>query len=222
MPSSSRRTPRISPLRWPPGAVPVRFLRVAAICVACSSCSMFGPSQRVSPKQAMAAPNAPFAEQAIVVQVRPDAQLNVALGQAHTLVLGVLQAPRTDTLSVLADQPARVEQALVSAREAPGLLQITRFIIQPGQRCTARVDRVRGALAVGLALGYAQPGSGRRLRVFEVPVGLSSSGWVLRSYMASAQPLHIRLLLGPTEVLAAEAARAAGPDAPACQSWTTP
>lgn len=183
---------------------------------------MFGPSQRVSPKQAMAAPNAPFAEQAVIVQVRPDAQLNVALGQAHTLVLGVLQAARTDTLSALADQPAQVEQALVSARETAGLLQITRFIIQPGHPCTARIDRVRGALAVGLALGYAQPGSGRRLRVFEVPVSLSSSGWVFRSYTASAQPLHIRLLLGPTEVLAAEATKAAGPDAPACQSWSAP
>jgi predicted component of type VI protein secretion system len=187
----------------------------------CCSCSLSGSGPRVSREQAMAAPSAPFAEQAILVQVRADARLNTAQGQAHTLVLGVLQAARADALVALARHPEQVEQALVDAREAPGLLQLDRFVILPGSRCVARVDRARGTLAVALVAGYAHPGPGRVPRVFEIPLRLRSSGWLWRSYAASARSLRLRLRLGPSGVLAAEPlARKAAEQAalPACQA----
>lgn len=203
-------------------------LGLGLVCLSCTSCGLLGSSPRISREQALAAPDAAFAEQAIVVQVEASPELNALQGQAHTLVLGVLQAARSDTLSALGSQPEQVEQTLVAGREAPGVLQITRFVIQPGQRCIARVDRVRGALAVALAAGYAQPGSGRAPRVFGVGLELRSSGWIRRSYAASARPLYLALRLGPTGVLAAEpmagpatpAAAASAPGsaaAPACQ-----
>lgn len=188
-------------------------LGLSLLGLGCASCGLLGSSPQVSREQALAAPDAPFAAQAIVVHVEAAPELNAVQGQAHTLVLGVLQAARSDTLSALANQPEQVAQALVEAREAPGLLQITRFVIHPGQRCTARVDRVRGTLAVALAAGYAQPGSGRAPRVFDIALELRSSGWIRRSYNASARRLDLRLRLGPTGVLAAEAM--AGAEAPA-------
>lgn len=183
----------------------------------------------MSREQALAAPSTGFAPDAIEIHVRADAGLNCADGQAHTVVVGLFQGAQGDALRELVTQPPRVETALVDGRPPPGVLQLTRFVVQPGQSCLLRQDRVQKTLAVALAVGYAQRDASPPLRVFDIPLQLKSRGWLSRSYTASAAPLRLQLKLGPDDILdaaplpqasskppTAPAARPAPPVAP-CQ-----
>ena len=181
------------------------------------SCGLLGPSPAVSREQALTRPETPFAERAITVQVRADAELNPTAAQSHTVVVGVLQAQEADALRQLADQPDRIEQLLAGTPAGPEVLHLARFVVQPAQRCVLQVDRVQKARAVALGVGYAQRAAGPALRVFDIPLQLQSRGWPRRSYSAATGTLRLRLRLGAREVLDAVATpQAPDPAEPRC------
>lgn len=197
-----------------------RLGRVAGaglLVLGCGSCGFFGGSSGMSREQALAAPATAFAQDAIEIRVRADAGLNPADGQAHTVVVAVLQAEQADVLRELATQAHRVEAALADGRAPAGVLQLTRFVVQPAQSCVLRLDRVQKARAVGLAVGYAQSGDNPPLRVFDIPLKVESTGWLSRNYTASTEPLRVQLELGPHDILNA-GPLPAGPSIPPAPS----
>ncbi len=195
-------------------------LTICLTALGCCSCSLFGDTPGLSREQALAAPATDFAPNAVTIGVQAQARLNPSEGQAHTVVVGVLQAAGLDVLRALAQEPQRVDEALAGGVLPSGILQLVRFVVQPGQTCTMQLDRVQQARAVGLAVGYAQPDAGTALRVFAIPLLLHAQGWLSPRYTAATGPLHLRLRLGARQVLEAGVTQAslhrhAGPAASA-------
>lgn len=178
-----------------------RRVCAALLLSACGSCSLLGGSSGTSREQALAEPATDFAPAAITVRIRADAGLNPAEGQAHTVVVGVLQSARADTLHALADRPGRLDEALAGGPLPDGVLRLSRYVVYPGATCMLRVDRAQKVRAIALAAGYAQGADTTTLRIFDIPLIVHSKGWIWPSYTAAAGPLHLRMRLGARQIL---------------------
>ncbi len=205
MPSSAHRPAQ--PFAAPADPRPLRRAcarsAVAALALACCSCNLFNTSSGMSREQALNAPSTGFARDGVDILVQAAPGLNPADGHPHTVVVGVLQAEQADALQGLAARPDRLQAALAEGATPAGVLLLSRFVVQPGQTCRQRLDRVQGARAVALAVGYAQREPAPPLRVWDIPLELESKGWVLRSYTARTGPLHLQLVLGADDIVQA-------------------
>ncbi|TDV28726.1 type VI secretion system VasD/TssJ family lipoprotein [Paraburkholderia caballeronis] len=163
------------------------------LACACSACSMFGGNSR---KDAMSALNWDFAADAVMLEIAASPDLNRDEGQAHTLLLGIYEASDAASFRKLAANPPAVFQSMESGSAGPGFTQFARYVVSPGQHSMLILDRAQNTHFIGIVAAYAQAGKAVPTRLFDVPVVMSTRGWLTTTYAAAPGPLALRLDLG--------------------------
>lgn len=164
-------------------------------------CSLFSGTSK---KDALSAIDWSYASNGVVLEVNARPELNEYDGESHTVLLGVVQTSDAQAFRQVINDPAALAQLMQSGKGGTGFLQFSRYVVAPGQHSVVILDRAQNARYVGLSVGYYTMSAETSARLIEVPVAVTSSGWVSKSYQAAPAPLVMRLTLGARAILDAE------------------
>lgn len=185
------------------------------LCLVLAGCGMF---QSKSREDALRDLTWSYAQQGIELSINADAMLNQTAGQAHNLLLVVVQMEDPNAFSAFSRDTELLSNLLLSDHAPEGVLDIQRIYIEPGAQRVIPINRVQSAKYVGIAAGYAQLDPARSARLYQVGVDVDHSGWVFREYTAAPEPLAIELRLGPVGIQDSLSKRAEPQTPPAPQS----
>ena len=129
-----------------------------------------------------------YADNAIQLELVADANLNVFHEEPHTLVLGVLQVTSLDDFRKLSGTPQLLNQLLAGKEAQAPIVQVSRFIVSPGQHALLSLPRAADVKGIAIVAGYYRSDVRSTARLFEVPVGLDRKGVVVANYQAVPQP----------------------------------
>lgn len=166
-----------------------------------TGCGLTGPSNAEKQDKVKAEVKWPFAKNGIMIELASDLDLNYYSGQAHTLVLGILQLDDEKTFPKLLTKPADLMKSLTSGNLPAGVLQLDRYVLSPDTRLLLEVDRVQDAKFVGIVAGYYQFDAARSVRYFRIPLNMKSSGLITKDYKAEPAVLALRLGLGAQRIV---------------------
>ena len=186
-------------------------LSTALLALSLSACSMLGVTSK---KQASSEVQWTHAQDGIQIHLEADKQLNLHEDEPHTLLLGVYQVATAEDFRTLSNSPDALLQLLDGKTPNDKILQTSRFVVSPGQSASLTLNRADRAKAVGLVAGYYRTDARNAARLFEIPMSVERKSWVSLSYAAKPEALHIRLVLGPSQILQAEISQAPEIDSP--------
>ena len=190
---------RGKPILPRPAAV---FLSCAVLAFLLAGCA--GGSPDASRKQVMANVNWDFAKDAVMVEVAAEPNLNQYAGESHTLLLGVYQmADPAPFYKTLAD-PEALAQSLSSEKGGDAYVQFTRYVVAPGQHSILILDRAQKAKYIGLVAGYYKLSGATSARLFQIPLSVSSDGWISTTWSAEPMTLAVRMDFGADGILNAD------------------
>lgn len=172
------------------------------LAVALAGCSSLG-IESTEKKQKMAKVEAiwPYAKDGILIDVESSAELNRHADRAHALVLGVVQLEEEKAFPKMLSDTAVVLQLLSTGKASAGVLQLDRYVLNPGERHLIRIDRVQDARFIGLLAGYYDFEAAGSARHFRIPLNMHSSGLIAKDYKAEPSVLALRLILGSQRIV---------------------
>lgn len=190
----------------------------ALLILSLAGCGMFKTKSR---QEALQDLNWSYERDALVLEALADPLLNPWGGQAHTLLLTVVQMAEPSVFEPYATSPDRLSELLMAQSAPSGLLSLERIFIEPGSKRRYRLARVEKARYVGIALGYQHLDPARSTRLYQFGASLEHRGLMFREYEAQPQPLRIRLRLGREAVADSQTDTVVPPAAtlPAAGSW---
>lgn len=157
-----------------------------------------------SPKEAKAEVSWDYAQDAILVEIVSDPELNFYSNQAHTAVLGIFQVSDQKVFVDLLAKRAEMVKTLISGKTGSDVLKLDRFVVNSGKKTTLKLNRVQNAKFVGFVVGYYQFNALTSTRLFRIPLNMDSSGIISKSYKAEPAVLAIRLFLGSEQIVNAQ------------------
>ena len=171
---------------------------IFALALACAGCSAFKGTSR---DEAMNQMTWDFANDAVIVEIAAQPNLNQYGDEAHTLLLGVYQMSDAAPFRDLSADPVSLAKAMESGKAGTSFLQFSRYVVSPGQHSILILDRAQQAKYIGVTAGYYRMGASTATRLFDVPVKVTSKGWVSSTYSAVPAPLIVRMNFGAETIL---------------------
>lgn len=179
-----------------------RLLLLALVTVVVAGCSSLGvQTTEQKQKQAKVEVTWPYAKDGILLEVETSADLNRHADQSHAVVLGVVQLDDEKSFPKILTDAAAVVDLLTTGKLSAGVLQMDRYVVNPGERHMVKIDRVQNARFVGLLAGYYEFEPARAARYFRIPLNVQSSGLVIKDYKAEPSVLALRLVLGSQRIV---------------------
>ena len=145
-----------------------------------------------------------YGSAALRLEISSDAALNSYDGEAHSVVLAVVQTSEPEAFYQFLETPDIVAKVLQGTRGPAGLLQTTRYAIEPGRKAKIRLDRAQGAHYVGVIVAFYDVPVAKTAKLFNLPVDVSSSGIVVREHSAAPALAGLNLKLGADSIVEAK------------------
>lgn len=133
-----------------------------------------------------------YEKDAITLNLKGDAQLNLFEKRAHTLLVCVYQLRDPNALNQVLQDAEDVTKLLECGRFDPSIVNTKKFILQPGKEITEALDRAEGARYIGIVAGYYNLDKQRASRIIPVPVG--------GIFGKKASRMNLEVFLGPDEI----------------------
>ncbi len=154
-------------------------------------------------KQARAEVSWDAARDGVLLEITAATDLNLYQNRPHTLLLTVFQMADSAAFHKLVADPQQLSRALETGQAGSGFVLVSRYVVAPGRRTLLALDRAQQGRYVGIVAGYYQLDAAGTARLFEVPLAVSSKGWISTTYTAEPVPLAIALQLGAQGIAAA-------------------
>ena len=178
------------------------------LCILLAACS----SQELTPEQkALTELKWDYTENAIELSFTADNDLNQYDGQAHNLLVVVTQFDQISAFSAYTGSSQQLSSLLLMNSAPTGMIGLTRLFIEPGQTRTLSLPRLEGAKMVGVAVGYAHLDPTRSVKLYQIGVDVTSTGFFSKTWTATPRPIAIDLLVGPDALLRGKKSRLALP-----------
>lgn len=175
---------------------PPLFLLTTVLLCGCAD----EPSVIMSPEQAIAQVDAPFAEGAITLTVQTTPDLNALEGIANSCTLLVIQTQKASTLNKLLSSPSGLKTLFSAAGAQNEILKVDRYAAMPGQSTTLHIDRSENTRYVAIVAGYYPFPQKQHMVLVEVPISLESQGKWSPTWQAKLSPLNLSLQLGTNSI----------------------
>lgn len=176
----------------------ILHLGMCALLLGLAGCSSDGDVKEkpTTPARAIKQVDWAYEKKAILLDFDADKNLNYYNGDEHTLALGVFQVSEMDQFLKLLKHPDKVKEMLETGKSEETILQFDRYVISPGYRSTAILDRAKGSKLVGVVAGYFNFNPLNDSRLFEIPADVKSEGIFSKTYSATPGVLGAHLFLG--------------------------
>ena len=142
-----------------------------------------------------------YAENAVQLNFASSADLNQYDGQAHNLLVVVVQFDQPNAFANYTGSSQQLSTLLLSDTAPAGLIGLTRLFVQPGESKSITIPRLEGAKMIGVAAGYAHLDPTRSAKLYQIGVDVTSTGFFSKTWTAQPQPIAIDLLLGADALL---------------------
>ena len=142
-----------------------------------------------------------FANDAVMMEIVSDPGLNQYDGQSHTLLLGIYETADAQAFRDLAADPAALATSMATGKVPATFLQFSRYVVTPGQHSYLILDRAQNTHVVGLVAGYAQMSTATAVRQFDIPLVVTSKGWIFKTKTTAPGPLVVRLNFGAQGII---------------------
>ena len=142
-------------------------------------------------------PQASYAEQAIVIHLKADDQLNRFQNSAHALHLCIYQLSNPNSMNQYANDASGIAQLLQCGSFDPSVTMSKKIVMQPGSESTYVLDRAQGSRYVALCAGYYQLDKEHAVRLVQIPVVEETKGWFRKTTTRRLGQLEATFQLGP-------------------------
>ncbi len=144
----------------------IRLMGILLPLVLCLGCPP-ASKQTAQPVDVRPVPTERF----ITLNFKADPALNLYDGSAHALHVCVYQLIDPNAFYQLSEDEAGLSKLMRCDRFDPGVGLANRFIIQPGEMSTERVNRAEGARHIGIVAGYFNLKKDNVIRMAPVSLG---------------------------------------------------
>ncbi len=141
-----------------------------------------------------------FEEDAIVVNVTADTNLNRKDGKPHTLLICLYQLRDPKTFNQLSGDEDGLYRLLECSLFDGSVASARKLIIQPGEEKEIVLDRAQGARYAAVVAGYYRMQKEGMLRLYDVPVIVKRVSLFSSSKIQLPETLMISLKLGPENI----------------------
>jgi hypothetical protein len=132
----------------------------------------------------------------ITLKLNASAKLNLEANLPHTLALGVIQLNSPTAALALSKNSSELDKLLSGIPSTDNaVLAVNRYIVQPSAMDTLTIKRVQNTQVIIIYTGYFSAGLDKRVRLYEVPVKITSNGWFDTTYVGKPMPLFLSLSL---------------------------
>lgn len=145
-----------------------------------------------------------YEKDAVKIQIKADQNLNLYEGEPNTLLICVYQLQDPNEFNQLSGDEPGLFKLLECELFGASATSAKRLIIQPGQQVDMSMDRAEGTRYVAVAAGYDSMVKDRMVKMVEIPVAVEKKGIIKRTKTNKPQPLNIKILLGPRQILSVE------------------
>lgn len=160
-------------------------------------CSSDQPNNKVSAKQqAVDQVAAPFAQGTITLNITTEPGLNSWNEIASSCTVLVIQAQKASSLNKLLSNPAQLKSLFNGAGAEDDILKVDSYAAMPGQRTTLHIDRSENTRKVAIVAGYYPFPKKQHMAIVGIPVTLTSTGWLTKTWSAQLSPLMLNVTLG--------------------------
>jgi len=121
-----------------------------------------------------------FERDALKINYLADSALNSFDGESHTIVVAIYQLSGLDAFNDLSKNEKGLKKLLASERFDRSVLDITKLIIQPGERNQLILDRCEDARWIGIVAGYYNLVPGQVTRTAEIPFTIREEKGIFR------------------------------------------
>lgn len=141
-----------------------------------------------------------YAPGSIKLHYTADRLLNRVGEKPHTLLLTVHQMSDPNVFNKLTQYEGGLRKLLEGRSVDPAITAVQKYFVEPGESKTIVLDRAENTKWVGLAAGYYSLDAGKATRVFEIPVAVTSKGFISKEKVAQIPPLELYLVFGPDSI----------------------
>lgn len=174
------------------------FLLVpVSVISACGTLSS-GNAQR---QQAIEQTSAPYADNAIKVDLKALPMLNAFHQQPNSCTVLIVQSQHREELERLVNNAVLIHHLFTGDGAINGVLKLDRYVMMPGQHVSLHIDRAEQARYVALIAGYYPEPDASRARIFPVPVKVTHTGIFSQRWQARLIPLDIFATLGRDAII---------------------
>ncbi len=163
--------------------------------VGCLLLSLIGCTSDSAKQQARSNVQWRYGSQAILVNAQTAPDLNSYDGESHSLVLAVVQARSPEAFYQLTQNPELAGHVLQGGRPPDGVLQVSRYALEPGHAFRLVLDRLQEARQVGFIAAFYGLPVAQTSRLFEIPVAVTRSGILFPDWQAAPSPVALTLKL---------------------------
>lgn len=112
-----------------------------------------------------------YEARSVVLQVTTPQQLNLYMGQSHTLTLKVIQLSNPGIISELRQSPFGLSDLMAAKGKelSPSIVREDRLALEPGVTKTLVLDREQGVRYIALVAGYFEMESKKSVRIIPIP-----------------------------------------------------
>lgn len=171
------------------------------LVVSLSACSLVKTQSKEEALQKM---TWEYGQDAIELVLMAEPTLNWWGGQAHTLLVSVVQLEDLSALERYKASVQALSELLLTETAPSGLLSLNRYFLAPGAQIKQKIARLDKSRYVAVFLGYQHLDPARSIRVYQIGAELQRKGWVFRHYHASPEAVQIQLHLGPDGVMSSQ------------------
>lgn len=150
--------------------------------------------------QPIPAPQWGYEKDAIQMDLKADARLNLDDGAPHTLVLCTYQLRDPISFNQLAEDMEGISKLLACGLFDASVTTARRVTLQPGQDQSIKLDRAAGTQYVAVVAGYYTLHKDRMIRLFDIPVVVNEAGLIRRTKTSRPGSITINLELGPLQI----------------------
>lgn len=155
-------------------------------------------------KKAIAKVKAPYAANAIILEITAVPQLNIWYDMPNSCTVLVIQSVSQPAMKKILNNPAQVKSLFNGAGAGDEILQVDRYTVMPGQRNKLHIDRVENSRVVAMVAGYFPFPGRKHMAMFTVPVELSRHGWINPQWQANLVSFQASIVLGSSALLKTE------------------
>jgi hypothetical protein len=137
----------------------------------------------------------------ITIDITASDKLNLASNLPHTLALGVIQLNSSQASLALSKNSIELAALLAGIPSTnSAVTAINRYVIQPGAIDTVTIGRVQNTQVIIVYAGFFNAALDKCVRIYQIPVKITSKGWIEPTYSGNPAPLNLTLNLDETEI----------------------
>lgn len=142
-----------------------------------------------------------YQKDAIVLDIRPDAKLNLKGNKGHKLAMCLYQLRDPSMFNQLSSTEDGLYKLLECGVFDYSAIACTRIFVDPGKNQKKLVDRAEGAKYVAIVAGYYQLDKNRIIRLYKIPEVYEKYGFLKLKKRKVPGKLEVVLNLGPKEII---------------------